>query len=70
MLDGQESLFSYALKFDEVTQARHYHSFNNFQSTRKRWFIILLILTRRVIPDLTVGTLTIPTEVSIGNRMQ
>lgn len=60
-------LLCYSLKLDEGAHRSNRHSFDHFHAAGESRLCTLVGLTVDLIPNLTIGTVTVPTKVSIGN---
>jgi len=58
-----------SIQLNKSAQLRNDHPFRAFNTTGKCWTIARLILAFHVIPNLTVCAFTIPTEVSVRDRV-
>jgi hypothetical protein len=52
-----------------VAELCDHHSVLAFHAARKRGTIALLVLAFLVVPDLAVGTFTVPTKIAVRNRV-
>ena len=63
------SLFRNAFEFDKPAELSDDHSFFTLQTARQPRPVALFVLVFRVIPDLTIGTFTVPAEVAVRDRV-
>lgn len=63
-------LLADAVEFDELAQLSDNHSFCYFRTTREDGLVVGVGLSEVVIPDLTVRTFAVPTEVAVRNRIE
>ena len=56
-----------AFEFDERAKLGDNHVFDYFRTTGEDWLVAGAGFPRIVVPDLTIRTFTVPTEVAIGN---
>jgi hypothetical protein len=63
-------LLAYSFQLNKSTEPGYHHAFDNFGAARQGWSIAIFRLAVHVIPNLTVGTFTIPAEVTVRDRVQ
>jgi hypothetical protein len=63
-------LFADAFELDEIAKLGDHHAVSHLRPAIKNWFVTRLGLSYIVVPDLTIRTFPIPTEIAIGNSFQ
>ena len=63
-------LFGYSLEFNEWTHRGNYHPFDDFHSTGKSRADVLFALAGRVIPNLAVGAVAVPTKIPVRDSLK
>ena len=57
------------VQLNKPAQLRDHHAFDAFDATRKCGAIARFVLALHVVPDLTIRALTIPTKITVRNRV-
>ena len=63
-------LFRDSFELDKLAHGSNLHSFDHFHAARESGLIVVFGLPAGVIPDLAIGTLTIPTKIPVRNCVQ
>ena len=57
-------------ELDKPAELRDHHSFFTLEPARQRGSVVLFVLPFEVIPDLAIGTLTVPAKVAVRDGVE